>query len=160
MPHMAGSIPSPQARPGARVLIVDPDADTRLLYRVALEHLDVVITEAEDGAEALREAIRDPPAVLVMETRLPQLNGLALCASLRRNPSTAGTHIIVATATVSSDAEILAVSAGANQVLLKPYAIEQLITRVRIGLSAREGQRHEAVDPRRRRPRATSLTPQ
>jgi CheY-like chemotaxis protein len=132
MPHVV-PFPSAAGAPAGsklwRILIVDPDPDTRYLYKAALEPLGAVIAEAEDGAEALGKAFCDPPAVIVTETTLPRLDGLALCASVRRNPVTAHVHIVVATASVSSRS--LAVAAGADEVLVKPYALEELIGAVR-----------------------------
>lgn len=120
------------------VLLVDPDADTRLLYRTALEPLGAIISEAEDGADALGKAVCDPPAIVITETRLSRLDGFALCACLRRNPITAHVHIVVASASPSTPAHD-AIAAGADEVLLKPYAIDALVDAVR-GVLQRAGK--------------------
>lgn len=126
------------------ILIVEPHADTRLLYAAALAPLGAVITEAEDGAEAIGKAVCDPPTVVITETTLGRLDGFGLCTSLRRDPLTADITIIVATAAASDGAETRALAAGANEVLLKPYPIEHLITTVRAALLRQlEGQRCE-----------------
>jgi CheY-like chemotaxis protein len=132
---VAGPLPEP---PLSRVLVVDPDPDTRFLYRTALEPLGVVVSEAEDGAEALGKAVSDLPAVIVTEAKLLRLDGLALCASLRRNQFTAHVHIIVATASASYVVRDLAVAAGANDVRFKPWAIDELVETVR-NIIARAG---------------------
>ena len=123
----------------SHVLIVDPDAGTRLLYRTALASLGARISEAEDGVEALGKALCEPPAVIVTETRLPRLDGLALCSSLRRNPTTAHIPIVVASGAASAAARIEAHAAGADAVFVKPYPIHELVAAVRQMCRDRDG---------------------
>jgi DNA-binding response OmpR family regulator len=137
----------PRSCIGGTVLLVESDFDTRLLYRAALEPLGAVIVEAEDGADALDKAIRHPPAVIVTETRLPGLDGIALCAALRRELRAAHVHIVVASASASSAVRNEALAAGADEVFLKPFAIDDLIASVRRVLrrSARPATRPDSV---------------
>ena len=70
----------------ARVLIADADTDTRALYREVMRGCHVV--EAEDGRDALVKALSYPPALVITETRLPIVDGFALCDVLRRDSQT------------------------------------------------------------------------
>jgi DNA-binding response OmpR family regulator len=124
------------ARP-CPVVIVDPDADTRALYRTALHASGFDTDEAEDGREALAKAFADRPLAVVVETRLPFVDGYDLCRILAHDAFTAGVPVIV----VSGDAEDSQVerarNAGADAVLTKPCLPETLIAEIRRVLDAR-----------------------
>jgi two-component system cell cycle response regulator DivK len=114
----------------SRVLIVDPDSATRLLYRDSLRHLGYEVVEAADAREALVHALVHPPSVIVTETQLPVFDGYALCDILRRDSTTRAIPIVVVTAE-SRDAELgRARAAGANSVLVKPAPIEVIVTEI------------------------------
>ena len=113
------------------VLVVEPDADTRLLVKGALAPLAASVSEAEDGAEALGKAICESPAVVVTEARLPRIDGVTLCGLLRRNPTTAAARIVVVTGATAPVVSRQAVAAGADAVLFKPYPPDELITTIR-----------------------------
>jgi CheY-like chemotaxis protein len=113
--------------PESKALLVDADPDTRLLYKAVLEPLGHLIIEAEDGAEALGKALSDRPALIVTETRLPRVDGFALCSMLRRDPDTRSIHIIVVTGAAAVADRIRALEAGADAVLVKPCEIAELV---------------------------------
>ena len=71
-----------------RVLVVEPDGDTRRLYVDALRPLGCDAIEAADGREALVEALVRRPSLIVIEARLPLVNGPALCEIPRRDTQT------------------------------------------------------------------------
>ncbi len=100
-------------------LFVDPDvaAASRLAEAVRdLWSVEVVATAA-DALAALRLQV---PALLVTELDLPDANGLRLLATVRGDPTTAGTLLLVVTARTATDAKIAAFDAGADDVLVKP----------------------------------------
>src|SRR5436190_24010646 len=111
-----------------RALIVDPDPFSRQLYKTALEPLTTVISEAEDGAEAIGKAIGDCPTLIVTESRLARVDGIALCTLLRQDPNTANARIIIVTDTASPSLASRAMAAGADAVLVKPCDLGQLLT--------------------------------
>jgi CheY-like chemotaxis protein len=111
------------------ILIADGDADTRSLYRQALGHL-ATIDEAADGADALAKALRQPPTLVITEIRLPHLDGYALCTALRAQGTTCDTKILVVTACGFETPAGRAAQAGADDVLVKPCAIDRLRARV------------------------------
>ena len=71
-----------------RILVVDPDDDTRTLLATALRLADCDVFEARDGREALAKALSDPPALVLTETTMPFLDGYALCRILRADVTT------------------------------------------------------------------------
>ena len=84
-------------RRASRVLLVDPDADTRALYRESLRTIADDIVEAVDARDALAKAFAHPPKAIVTEIRLPGFDGCSLCDILRRDGATREVAIIVVT---------------------------------------------------------------
>lgn len=119
----------PQTVPSA--LIVDADDGTRLMYRAAFEPIVETIIEAEDGADALVKALREPPALVITETRLARLDGFALCSLLRNDPATQSARIVVITTAPFAGDTARALAAGADVVLVKPCAIDAVLAAVR-----------------------------
>jgi CheY-like chemotaxis protein len=107
-------------RPVPSILIVDGDADTRLLYRTVLEPLAATILEADDGVDALSVAAQHPPSIVITETRLRRLTGFSLCSELRDNPRTTASCRLVVTGDALPADLVRASIAGADRVLTKP----------------------------------------
>jgi CheY-like chemotaxis protein len=108
-------------------LIVDAHVDIQELYTEILSGVVQVIVCAADGAEALAFATERRPQLVLTETRVPGVDGLALCAALRADPRTARTSIIVVTADFRPEVVARAKRAGADAVLQKPASAEMLI---------------------------------
>jgi CheY-like chemotaxis protein len=126
-----------------RVLVVDPDDDTRLLYRRAFELAGFDVVEAADGRDALVKALDRPPSVVVMEARLPILDGYSLCEILRRDRATAAVPILVVTSEAGSDRAHVIKSSGADVVLVKPAQLEAILSetkRLAVGRPDRRDQ--------------------
>ncbi len=132
MPQTArGSRPSEYSPLVASALLVDSDPDTRLLYRTVFEPFVGAFVEAEDGAEALGKAIQDHPDLIVTEVRLRRVDGFALCSLLRRDPVTHDVRIMVITSAASPVDRERAATAGANEVLVKPCDLGDMIAALR-----------------------------
>ena len=113
------------------MLVAEPDASARRLYVDALRPLGCDAIEVADGREALVEALVRRPSVIVIESRLPLVNGPALCEILRRDSQTC-TVPIVAMAPDGGAADVERVRrAGATSVLVKPVAADTLAQEVR-----------------------------
>src|SRR4051812_25374355 len=124
---------SPMARSarGPRVLIVDPDDDTRALYLVALRLAGFDVAEAADGRTALTQALVQPPSLLVTELGLPLVNGFALCEILRRDTATRAVPILVITGEGRPGELNRVRGAGANTVLVKPVPPDTIVDEAR-----------------------------
>src|SRR3977135_2164345 len=83
--------------PVPSALIAEPDHDTYALYELMLGDAVKNIRRAEDGRDALAQALSNPPSVVVTEAMMPLLDGFTLCSLLRADQSTARVPIIVAT---------------------------------------------------------------
>ncbi len=111
-----------------RVLIADPDADTRALYQTALALDGCYVIEATDGRDALTKALVQPPTLIISELRLPLMNGDALCEILRRDAATCSIPILIVTAEARSMALERIQEAGADAVLVKPTTPDAVVS--------------------------------
>jgi CheY-like chemotaxis protein len=103
-----------------RLLIADPDRDTRELYSDWFRQNGYDVVQASNGRDALEKALATRLSLVITETWLPQVDGFALCQHLRQRPETSGVPIIIVTADARPAALDRAFRAGANVVLVKP----------------------------------------
>jgi CheY-like chemotaxis protein len=134
------------------ILIADPDEHNRALYHEALRAAGYAVTEASDGRTALTEALTRPPALLLMELRLPLVDGYGLCEVLRRDPETRSIPILVVTAEARQRELARIRDAGANAVLVKPAVPDLVLREVERWLS-------HAPDAQQSSAEATAATP-
>jgi CheY-like chemotaxis protein len=116
---------------GRSALIVDHDRDTRQMYAASLRLAQFEVDEAEEGRQALVKALARRYDVIVMETRLPGIDGYQLTEVLRRDPSTHNIPIVVVTGEGSSSVIARIREIGANAVLVKPALPEVVIAEIR-----------------------------
>jgi len=117
----------PAAEP--RVLVVDDDPPLqRMLARtLTAEGFSVVV--AADGGAALAEVERSLPDVIVLDVAMPGMDGLAVCRRLRDKGMT--TPVLMLTARDAVPDRVVGLQAGADDYLVKPFATEELIARIR-----------------------------
>ncbi|HSE08494.1 MAG TPA: response regulator transcription factor [Nocardioidaceae bacterium] len=112
-----------------RILVVDDDQAVRDSLRRSLEFNGYAVTLAKDGAEALASIGQGSPDALVIDVMMPRLDGLETTRALR----TAGNDlpILVLTARDSVGDRVEGLDAGADDYLTKPFALEELLARLR-----------------------------
>jgi len=117
--------------PRGRILIVDPNEDSRQQISSALVDLEHELIEASSTSEALR-IIEDEPVDLVMvDAQAPEMGGTAFCQALRRTEATAIVPIfVILAAGADHDLEVQAFSAGADECFVAPLKQSALRTRV------------------------------
>ena len=112
---------------GRKILLADPSADYRELVSLYLGILKFPApTHAEDGEEALSKALSEQPDLIVMEVRLPKLNGFEIVARLRGDPRTRGARILAATAMAMPGDRDKCLAGGFDAYLAKPFTLKQL----------------------------------
>jgi len=111
-----------------RVLVVDDDPAVRSAVARALR-IDYDVDEAADGAEALAHHAASPADAIVLDLLMPEVGGLDVCRSLRRRGD--GVPVLVVTARDAVDDRVEGLDAGADDYLVKPFAVEELRARVR-----------------------------
>jgi two-component system response regulator MprA len=112
-----------------RVLVVDDDPPLRRMLQRTLVAEGYEVTLAPDGGAALVAAERTPPDVIVLDVAMPALDGLAVCRRLRRKGLP--TPILMLTARDAVPDRVAGLEAGADDYLVKPFAVQELIARIR-----------------------------
>ena len=112
-----------------RILIAEDDEGVRSAIRRALEHEGYQVTVAEDGARALEISENMTPDLYLLDVMMPEVDGLSVCRTLRRRGDT--TPILVVTARHLISDRVAGLDAGADDYLVKPFALEELLARVR-----------------------------
>lgn len=109
----------------------DPDIAESVQYNLKREGIKSEI--AESGEKGLRLALESsmPPALIVLDLMLPGMSGLDLCRRLRRDPLTEKTPIIILTAKASEADKLLGLELGADDYMVKPFSVKELIARIR-----------------------------
>lgn len=118
------------AHPG-RVLVVDDEPANVALFSAAMEHDGQEVATASNGVEALREIAACLPDVVLLDVRMPEMDGYEVCRRVRANPATAPVPIIMLTARQEKSACLQGIEAGANDFLTKPVNLHELRLRVR-----------------------------
>ena len=111
-----------------RVLVVDDDPAVRSAVSRALR-VDYEVDEAGDGAEALAQHSASAADAIVLDLLMPEVGGLEVCRSLRRRGDSVPILVVTARDAVSDRVEGL--DAGADDYLVKPFAVEELRARLR-----------------------------
>jgi response regulator RpfG family c-di-GMP phosphodiesterase len=113
-----------------RVLIVDDDTGLRMLLRMTLESADLEVAEAENARVAEDRIAVRPPDVIVLDIRMPGVDGLSFCRGLKQTPETAGIGVVLLTADDAPETAEAAWAAGANAFLRKPFSPLELLDAV------------------------------
>src|SRR4028118_204492 len=108
------------------VLVVDDNEDNLMLLAFLVEQLDCTIITASDGQTALDLAQTYQPALILLDMMLPDLDGMEVLSRLRQNSLTITIPVIAVTAMASPEDRDRILSAGCNEYVTKPYAIDEL----------------------------------
>src|SRR5688572_19154485 len=118
----------------ATILVVDDNAQNRALARDTLEAEGYEVVEAIDGAAAFEQFRANPPDCILMDARMPVLDGFEASARIRTLPGGNDTPIIFVTALRDLETFDAAQRAGAADFLTKPVRPSELVTRVNAAL--------------------------
>ena len=126
------------------ILIIEDDPDIALSLKYNLERSGPYrVDTAEDGVSGLRKVERAGPDLVLLDLNLPGMDGLEVCRKIRARRSTSVTAIIMLTARTDETEKIEGLDAGADDYVSKPFAVKELLARVRAQLR-RAGMAREA----------------
>src|SRR6476619_3746024 len=111
------------------VLLAEDDRAIRHALERALTLEGYQVTAVADGVEALAQAHRTPPDVLVLDVMMPGIDGLQVCRVLRAEGDR--TPILMLTALVETADRIAGLDAGADDYVVKPFDVEEVFARLR-----------------------------
>jgi len=115
----------------ARVLVVDDERDVCRLLTFSLEQAGFEAASAGTASEALLSIGKHPPDVLVLDVGLPDLSGVDVCRRLRGDPEVGDIGIVILTALGSREDRIVGLEAGADDYVVKPFDVQEIVLRVR-----------------------------
>ena len=117
-----------------RILIVEDEAALVTLLRYNLEREGYTVAEAANGEDALMMCREAPPDLVLLDWMVPLVSGVEVCRRLRRAPETRALPIIMLTARGEEDDRVRGLDAGADDYVTKPFAVAELMARVRAAL--------------------------
>lgn len=124
------------------VLLVDDNRDLLLLITESLRMLgDYTIVTAENGVEGLHRAIEMRPDCMVIDIKMPGLDGYQLVRALRGDPATASMPLVMLTAMVQDSYRFAGLLAGADQFLTKPIKPLDLVNAIQEAIRLSEADR-------------------
>ena len=129
---MSGQTPHHEPGRPLKILVVDDEDEVRAGLREFLEGMDYAICEAADGAEALAKTFTEKPHMILLDLRLPKVDGYQVCQTLKGNPITSGIPIIMLTALNATPNKIKGIEFGADDYVDKPFDLDELAARIKM----------------------------
>lgn len=123
---LEGQLERPALTNGIRVLAVDDDSATREFLSSALTTLGATASTAESGASALEACSRDRPDLVLIDLKMPGLNGLATIRQMKMSSELRDVPVVAISGSATSTSEADALAAGAMRLLEKPIDLEAL----------------------------------
>jgi CheY-like chemotaxis protein len=111
----------------AKILLVDDEPEIRFLTKRMLEKAGHRVVEAENGDEALRVLEKDKPDLILLDVRMPGLNGWEVCRRIKADDKTKSIPVVMFTVRTSEEDMQKSVDYGAEAHINKPFDKEELI---------------------------------
>ncbi|HVB97806.1 MAG TPA: response regulator transcription factor [Candidatus Dormibacteraeota bacterium] len=115
----------------AKILVVDDEPQIRRVMRTTLTSRGYMIVEARSGEQALEILQSERPALVILDVNMPGMGGLEACREIRRNWDV---PIVMLTVRNTEKDKVRALDAGADDYVVKPFGIEELLARIRAAL--------------------------
>ena len=115
-------------KPASLILVVDDDDAIRRFLRISLTASGYGVIEARTGEQALAKAATETPALVVLDLGLPDIDGREVVARLR---DWCATPVLILSVRADEAEKVAALDAGANDYVVKPFGVQELLARVR-----------------------------
>jgi len=113
-----------------QVLIVEDNRDLSAYLKEQLQ-INYLIEEASDGEEGLKKAIKNIPDLIITDIMMPKMDGVELCKRVKTNEKTSHIPVVLLTAKADIESRIEGLETGADDYIIKPFNMHELITRVK-----------------------------
>ena len=133
---------------GRRVLVVEDEGAQREVLKYNLEAEGFQVILAENGDEALLLVQEENPDLIVLDWMLPNVSGIEVCRRVKADPETRQIPIIMLSARSDEGDRVRGLETGADDYVVKPYSVVELMARVRTQLSERHGRVFELAGRR------------
>jgi DNA-binding response OmpR family regulator len=115
-----------------KILLIEDDSDLYALLKYNLEKEGFQMVGAQTGKGAVELCRREKPDLAILDIMLPDSDGLDICKGIRSHPELAHIPIIFLTARASETDRIVGLELGANDYIVKPFFVRELIARIKI----------------------------
>jgi DNA-binding response OmpR family regulator len=122
-----------------KILLIEDDADLFALLKYNLEKDGFAMTGAQTGRGALDLCRQVRPDLILLDIMLPDSDGLDICKRIRQDPDLSATPVIFLTARASETDRIVGLELGANDYVVKPFFIRELIARIKLQFRTQDG---------------------
>src|SRR3954466_8766133 len=122
-----------------KIALVEDDADLYALVKYNLEKEGFSFVGAQTGRGVIELFRRERPDLILLDIMLPDSDGLEICKAIRQNSELAPIPIIFLTARASETDRIVGLELGANDYIVKPFFVRELIARIRIQFRGPQG---------------------
>lgn len=115
-----------------KILLIEDDADLFALLKYNLEKEGFQMVGAQTGKGAVELCRRERPDLIILDIMLPDSDGLDICKGIRARPELAHIPVIFLTARASETDRIVGLELGANDYIVKPFFVRELVARIKI----------------------------
>jgi two-component system phosphate regulon response regulator PhoB len=115
-----------------KIVLIEDDSDLYNLVQYNLDKEGFQVVGSQTGKGALELCRREHPDLVILDIMLPDSDGLEICKGIRANSDLANTPVIFLTARASETDRIVGLELGANDYIVKPFFVRELIARVKI----------------------------
>ena len=114
----------------ARILVIEDERDLQQVLAYNLRQAGHDVATASGGQEGLRLAREEPPDLVLLDLMLPDLPGTEVCRTLKREPATQGAAVVMVTAKGEEIDRVVGFELGADDYVVKPFSVRELLLRV------------------------------
>ena len=132
----------------SKILVIEDEGKIARFIELELKHEGYDVKTAGDGISGLQAAQSWQPELLVLDLMLPGISGIEVCRRLRAQEATAALPILMLTAKDDVSDKVMGLDMGADDYMTKPFAIEELLARIRTLLKRRGAMLQKAIDSR------------
>jgi two-component system alkaline phosphatase synthesis response regulator PhoP len=129
-----------------KILVVDDEKDIQEFIEYNLKKEGYEVFLANNGVEAIEEAKRIKPDLILMDVMMPQMDGIQACQQIKSNPALSKIFIVFLTARAEEYSELAGFDAGADDYIAKPIKPKLLLTRLAAILRRKENKNTESTD--------------
>ena len=117
-----------------RILVVEDNEEMLEILSLSLAVEGFSVSTAKSGIEAVKKARSNPPDVILLDLMLPEMDGFAVCETLRRDPVTAKTPILILSGATGEFTRMAGIESGGTDFISKPAKPKDLVSRIRLAL--------------------------
>src|SRR5687767_12587180 len=123
-----------------KIVLIEDDSDLFALLKYNLEKEGFALVGAQTGKGAIELCRRERPDLIILDIMLPDSDGLDICKGIRAQADLAHIPVIFLTARASETDRIVGLELGANDYIVKPFFVRELIARIKIQFRSHTAQ--------------------